>query len=75
MDTALAASHVHARPDALQTLLGAYEAGHLSARGHHRTLRVARTVADLEDEPTVERRHVLVALALRGHDGAERMAA
>ena len=30
----------------------------LSARGHHRVLRVARTLADLEGAPTVARRHL-----------------
>jgi magnesium chelatase family protein len=32
---------------------------HLSARGHHRALRVARTVADLNGAKGIERTHVL----------------
>jgi magnesium chelatase family protein len=38
----------------------------LSARGYHRTLRVARTLADLDGEETVARIHVAEALSYRG---------
>ena len=38
----------------------------LSARGYHRTLRVARTLADLEAAETVSRMHVAEALSYRG---------
>src|SRR5215468_10202353 len=37
----------------------------LSARGYHRVLRVARTLADLEGTATVARRHVAEALSYR----------
>lgn len=37
----------------------------LSARGYHRVLRVARTLADLEAEPNVHRLHVAEALSYR----------
>jgi magnesium chelatase family protein len=37
----------------------------LSARGYHRVLRVARTLADLEGAPIVARRHVAEALGYR----------
>ena len=46
---------------------GAYERGELSARGHDRVLRVARTIADLEGAERVARRHVVTALGYR-HD-------
>lgn len=39
---------------------------HLSARGYHRTLKVARTLADLEGEETVRRIHIAEALSYRG---------
>ncbi len=45
------------------------EAAHrlgLSARGYHRTLRVARTLADLDGAPDIERGHIAEALAFRG---------
>ncbi|MBX9864090.1 MAG: YifB family Mg chelatase-like AAA ATPase [Hyphomicrobium sp.] len=38
----------------------------LSARGFHRVLRVARTLADLDDADTVSRIHVAEALSYRG---------
>jgi len=37
----------------------------LSARGYHRVLRVARTLADLEGAPGVSRRHIAEALSYR----------
>ncbi|WP_425073016.1 YifB family Mg chelatase-like AAA ATPase [Sagittula sp. S175] len=38
---------------------------HLSARGYHRILRVARTIADLDHSDQVERPHVAEALSYR----------
>jgi magnesium chelatase family protein len=38
----------------------------LSARGFHRTLRVARTLADLDGSQGVARVHVAEALSYRG---------
>ncbi len=53
-----------------EELLGhAYSRGALSARGRHRALRVARTIADLEGAERVSRDHVLTALALRQRAG------
>ena len=37
----------------------------ISARSYHRVLRVARTIADLEDSPSIQARHVAEALQLR----------
>ena len=37
----------------------------LSARGYHRVLRVARTLADLEASAAVKRLHVAEALSYR----------
>jgi magnesium chelatase family protein len=44
----------------------AADALHLSARGFHRTLRVARTLADLDGAEAVARLHVAEALGYRG---------
>ncbi|HZC31418.1 MAG TPA: YifB family Mg chelatase-like AAA ATPase [Gaiellaceae bacterium] len=38
----------------------------ISARGYHRTLRVARTIADLADRDEIASEHVAMALLLRG---------
>ena len=43
----------------------AMEALHLSARGYHRVLRVARTIADLDDSTSVAAPHVAEALRFR----------
>jgi len=56
-----------AAPDAAgRTLLGqAAEKMRLTARGYHRVLRVARTLADLEGAEAVRRIHVAEALSYR----------
>lgn len=62
-----------ASPDADGTALirQAAESMRLSARGFHRTLRVARTLADLDGEAQVRRLHLAEALSYRGRgDGA-----
>jgi magnesium chelatase family protein len=57
-----------ASPDAAgdKLLREAAHAFHLSARGYHRVLRVARTLADLDGLDRVSSMHVAEALACRG---------
>jgi len=57
-----------AAPDraGLTLLREAADALALSARGYHRTLRVARTLADLDGEEKVARIHIAEALSYRG---------
>ena len=52
-------------PSGRALLIRAAERLRLSARGYHRVLRVARTLADLEGGATVARRHVAEALSYR----------
>ncbi|MGD9866770.1 MAG: YifB family Mg chelatase-like AAA ATPase [Hyphomicrobiales bacterium] len=66
-----------AAPDraGLALLRDAAESLRLSARGYHRTLRVARTLADLDGEEAVRRIHVAEALSYRGETLRRRVAA
>lgn len=61
----------HARLDerGQEMLRDAQARGMLSARGQHRTLRVARTIADLGGCERVRRRDVAAALSLRPETG------
>jgi magnesium chelatase family protein len=72
-------AHVHGRwldsrgsveSEARELLAAASSRLSLSARGYHRVLKVARTIADLDGEDGVQRRHVAEAL----HHRAEHVA-
>ena len=56
-----------ATPDSagLKLLREAADAMNLSARGYHRVLRVARTLADLDARPEISRIHIAEALSYR----------
>jgi magnesium chelatase family protein len=56
-----------AKPDAqgAKLLRDAAESMRLSARGYHRVLRVARTLADLDNAATIGRLHLAEALSYR----------
>jgi magnesium chelatase family protein len=75
LDSALVRRHVRLDATGDRVLQRAYARGTLSPRGHDRVLRVARTIADLDDSAVVGSQHLLEALALRqdvlGHDGEE----
>ncbi len=52
-------------PDAKTLLLAYAEKNKMSARAYHRTLRLARTIADLQNENKLLRIHIAEALSLR----------
>src|SRR5215218_8500841 len=53
--------------DGVSLIRDAAEVMRLSARGFHRVLKVARTLADLEGEDKVRRLHLAEALSYRSH--------
>ena len=63
--TSPSASAADVSADAKSLLEKAIETQSLSARGFHRVLRVARTIADLERSINIERQHLAEALAYR----------
>jgi magnesium chelatase family protein len=66
-----------ARPDTegLALIREAADAMRLSARGFHRVLKVARTLADLDGEDRVRRLHLAEALSYRAHTDRRAVAA
>jgi len=63
-----ALAHCSATPAAERLLARAVTRMVLSARGYHRVLKVARTIADLADATSVDGDHVAEALAYRRFD-------
>lgn len=58
-------THLNPEADALALLQQAATRLDLSARAWHRVLKVARTIADLADSPTIQKTHLAEALQYR----------
>ena len=72
MDARLVRRHVRLDEAAERALAQAYAVGALSARGRHRVVRVAQTIADLEAHDRVTHADLLTALSLRQRGDADR---
>jgi magnesium chelatase family protein len=60
--------HCHMEEDAISVIMDAYERLDLSARSYHKIIRVARTIADLEQTENITASHMLEALLYRSLD-------
>lgn len=60
--------HCALKPSEQQLLQQAMDKLGLSARAYHRTLRVARTIADMQGSPNIEAKHISEALSYRNLD-------
>ncbi|HEX6714167.1 MAG TPA: YifB family Mg chelatase-like AAA ATPase [Thermoleophilaceae bacterium] len=65
MDGRLTRRHVHPASEARDLLLDGHRRMSLTARGHDRVLRIARTIADLEGSEELRTAHVAEALGYR----------
>jgi magnesium chelatase family protein len=72
MDASAIARHIHLDGEAEQVLVRARREGLISARGEHRTLRLARTIADLGGRQKVQTADIHAALALRCNPSSRR---
>ena len=75
LDAGLVRARVRLDERALAALGDAYTAGTLSARGRHRVVRVAQTIADLEGRDRLAETDVLLALSLRQRSAGEELLA
>ncbi len=68
MTSSLTRKYCQLSPAAEKTLQVSFEKLGLSARAYDKVLKVARTIADLDESETVENRHILEAIQYRSLD-------
>lgn len=65
MDNELIRKYCEMEAGAKKVLVQAYEKYHLSARGYFKIIKVARTIADMEESVKIRKEHVLEAIGYR----------
>ena len=73
--TAIIEDVAEADTSAIDLLAEAADKMHFSARGYHRILKVARTLADLDGADHVERIHIAESISYRMSSGPTKIAA
>ena len=68
MSTQQLRKHCALTPEGAGLMKQAFESLGLSARGHDKVLRIARTIADLDGSPTIQEDHVAEAIMYRTLD-------
>ena len=68
MSVAMLQKHCKPTPEGEKLMRDAFESLGLSARGHDRVLRVARTIADLDGEAQINEDHIAEAIMYRSLD-------
>lgn len=68
LNSPLMRKYCRMEPEAEAVLHSAYERLKLSARAYTRVIKVARTIADIEGESVINKKHVLEAVQYRGLD-------
>ena len=68
MPTDVMRRHCELTPEASDLMRAAFESLGLSARGHDRVLRVARTIADMDGSEKIEENHIAEAISYRSLD-------
>ncbi len=68
MPTEALRRHSEMTPEAAELMRAAFETLGLSARGHDRVLRVARTIADMDELPIINENHIAEAISYRSLD-------
>lgn len=68
MNSAMLKKYCKLSPECEKLLLNAFEKLKLTARAHDRILKVARTIADLENSPEIQKQHIIEAINYRSLD-------
>jgi magnesium chelatase family protein len=64
-------AHIDLNNDLKKLLIQSANQLDLSARAHHKTIKLARTIADLEQSDNIKEDHLLEALQYRSRDSLE----